>query len=126
FVDALDQRIEERGLTNVSVVRNTSESLLLERHRLDRAILCDSFHYLSDPHSILKSLRNSLSPGGEVLIVVGSETFQALNLKTLADRLRERENLINFVSASGFEFVDGVPLRNLPTGWCLRFRMYSK
>ncbi|MCA9051619.1 MAG: methyltransferase domain-containing protein [Planctomycetaceae bacterium] len=123
FVEFLERRVRDEKLTNVDVVRSSHDSLTLFRNRLDRAFLCDTFPHLERPVSLLASIRHSLVPGGELIIVTGERSLDNTPVtddEELADIVKTA--LRKQVCEAGFEFVDEVSVPEIRVGWVLRFR----
>lgn len=112
LVDQLDQRVLAEELANVDVVRNDSKSLQLMHKRVDMVFLCDAYQHLEDRSAIIDSIRLTLLPGGEFILVDSRPTGKAAVRSTLIDE----------IVAAGFDYVADVNVPGVETGNYLRFK----
>lgn len=69
FVELITRRARERGLTQVVPVLSGERSIELPEGSIDVAFLCDVYHHLEYPQSVLASIRRALRPGGTLLLI---------------------------------------------------------
>lgn len=69
FVVALNKRKTELGLSNVEVVRGSSQDLGLPDASLDFAIMVDVYHELEYPQEMLQAIHKALKPDGKLLLL---------------------------------------------------------
>lgn len=65
----LRKKAQELGLSNVEVVKGTSQSPNLPENTVDLAIMVDVYHELEYPHEMLQALRKALTPDGKILLL---------------------------------------------------------
>lgn len=112
LVEQLDEQVASEDLPNVDVVRNDSKSLQLTNKRVDMVFLADAYQHLEERSAIVDSIRKTLLPGGE-LIIVDSRTF---------GKSEARDALISEIVNAGFDYVADVNVPGLETGTYLRFK----
>jgi ubiquinone/menaquinone biosynthesis C-methylase UbiE len=65
----LARRLSNSRLTNVTLVEGTFDDPKLPPAALDLAIMVDVYHELSQPQAMLRHLRESLKPGGRLVLL---------------------------------------------------------
>ena len=69
MLDILARRLNNARITNVTLVEGTVDDPKLPPASIDLAIMVDVYHELSQPQSILRHLRESLKPGGRLVLL---------------------------------------------------------
>jgi ubiquinone/menaquinone biosynthesis C-methylase UbiE len=69
MLDLLSKRVTKSKLTNVSTVLGTQEDPKLPADTLDLVIMVDVYHELSQPQVMLRHIRDSLKPGGRLVLL---------------------------------------------------------
>jgi predicted methyltransferase len=67
--DQLAQRVQRQGLDNVAVMLGEPDDPRLPAHSLDRVFLVHVYHEVTSPYAFLWHMRESLKPGGLVIVV---------------------------------------------------------
>jgi len=67
--DRLAQRVQREDLDNVAVSLGEPDDPKLPPHSLDRVFLVHMYHEVSSPYAFLWHVRDSLKPGGLVIVV---------------------------------------------------------
>jgi SAM-dependent methyltransferase len=65
----LSRRLEQRRITNVTLVQGTVDDPKLAPGSVDLALMVDVYHELSQPQAILRRLREALRPGGRLVLL---------------------------------------------------------
>jgi SAM-dependent methyltransferase len=65
----LARRLEERRITNVTLVQGTADDPKLAPASVDLALMVDVYHELSQPQAMLRRLREALKPGGRLVLL---------------------------------------------------------
>jgi ubiquinone/menaquinone biosynthesis C-methylase UbiE len=65
----LSKRLEERRISNVTLVQGTVDDPKLAPASVDLALMVDVYHELSQPQAILRRLRDALKPGGRLVLL---------------------------------------------------------
>jgi len=67
--DRLAQRVQRERLDNVAVSLGEPANPMLPQHSFDRILLVHMYHEVTQPYEFLWNLRESLKPGGLVIVV---------------------------------------------------------
>ena len=67
--DRLAQRVQRERLDNVAVSLGLPADPMLPKHSFDRIFLVHMYHEVAQPYEFLWNLRESLKPGGLVIVV---------------------------------------------------------
>ena len=65
----LAERVQREGLDNVAVTLGTPDDPRLPANSFDRIFLVHMYHEVESPYEFLWNLRESLKPGGQVIVV---------------------------------------------------------
>ena len=69
MLQILGRRLADKHITNVTLVQGTFDDPKLEPASIDLALMVDVYHELSQPQAILRHLRESLKPGGRLVLL---------------------------------------------------------
>jgi ubiquinone/menaquinone biosynthesis C-methylase UbiE len=69
MLQMLGRRLADKRITNVTLVQGTIDDPKLEPASIDLALMVDVYHELSQPQAILRHLRESLKPGGRLVLL---------------------------------------------------------
>ena len=109
-------------MSNVIVVRNDAMSVQLVSRKVDKAFVCDTYHYFEHPDAMLKSIHRSLNDGGE-LVVVDFERIPGQSRDWVIGHVRAgKETFRAEIEASGFEFVKEIQVEGFKENYMLVFR----
>ncbi len=67
--DKLAQRVHRENLDNVAVSLGDADDPRLPPHSLDRVFLVHVYHEVAEPYAFLWHIRDSLKPGGLIIVV---------------------------------------------------------
>jgi ubiquinone/menaquinone biosynthesis C-methylase UbiE len=67
--DKLAQRVQRERLDNVAVSLGDADDPKLPSHSLDRVFLVHVYHEVAEPYAFLWHIRDSLKPGGLIIVV---------------------------------------------------------
>jgi predicted methyltransferase len=67
--DKLAQRVQRERLDNVAVSLGDADDPKLPPHSLDRVFLVHVYHEVAEPYAFLWHIRDSLKPGGLIIVV---------------------------------------------------------
>lgn len=107
MLELLKKNIEKEGVSNVVPVLGTETDPKLPPQSIDRILLVDVYHELQKPEPMLAKMRESLAPGGTVILVeyrLEGETAADINIK---HRMSVEQVLAEW-TAAGFLLVDRV------------------
>jgi len=120
FVDEIVRTATEQGLTNVQGVVNNPRSAMLPRDSLDLAFVCDTYHHFEYPKSMLRSIREALKEGGD-LVVIDFRKIPGFSSGWVMGHVRaDRPRVIKEIEAEGFRLVEQPDI--LHSNYFLRFR----
>jgi ubiquinone/menaquinone biosynthesis C-methylase UbiE len=77
------QRIQERGIVNVSLVRGTVQDPKLPADSIDAVLMVDAYHEFSHPREMMNGLVEALVPGGRVYLVEYRKEDPSIPIKRL-------------------------------------------
>jgi predicted methyltransferase len=114
LLEILRDKARRDGLTNIEIVPGTEDDARLPERAIDLALLVDVYHEFSHPQKMLQSLRRSLKPGGELVLVEYRKEDPSIPIAdehrlSVADARTE-------VQAEGFTFdrvVSGLPRQHI-------------
>jgi ubiquinone/menaquinone biosynthesis C-methylase UbiE len=107
MLDLLKKDIEKEGIKNVVTVLGSDIDAKLPARGVDRVLLVDVYHEFQKPESMLASIRQSLAPGGTVILVeyrLEGETASHINIK---HRMSVEQVLAEW-NAAGFELANRI------------------
>jgi SAM-dependent methyltransferase len=67
--DSLSDRVQRENLDNVAVKLGTPDNPMLPGQSFDRVFLVHMYHEVESPYAFLWHLRDSVKPGGLVIVV---------------------------------------------------------
>jgi ubiquinone/menaquinone biosynthesis C-methylase UbiE len=69
MLNILARRLDRSKITNVTLIEGTLDDPRIPPASIDLALMVDVYHELSQPQSILRHLRESLKPGGRLVLL---------------------------------------------------------
>ncbi len=120
FIDAIEQRAKDKGLTNVIGVVNDQKSVRLPPNSVDLVFVSDTYHHFEYPQTTLASIAEALRPGGE-LVVVDFIRIPGVSSPWVLGHVRAGEaTFTSEIEAAGFELKERLGF--MRTQYYLRFR----
>ncbi len=127
LVAHLEERVAADGLTNVDVVYSDEDALALVDNQVDRVFVCDAYSSFRNAAAMLSSIRSSLQPDGELIIVESVPAGELLEVDDDgADIETSRQAIQAAIEEAGFEYVEEVSIPDFGAGFFLRFRRSSE
>jgi len=83
MLDIMRRRIDGQQIDNVTLVRGTEKDPSLPADTIDVAIMVDAYHEFAYPREMITSLRESLRPGGRVVLVEYRKEDPSVPIKPL-------------------------------------------
>jgi predicted methyltransferase len=121
FVEHIAAQAREAGLSNVTVVLCTHDSITLPANSIDVAFVCDTYHHFEYPQSTLGSIHRALRCGG-ALLVVDFERVPGVSREWILDHVRaDKETVIGEIEQAGFVLDREIPIDGFVENYCLRF-----
>lgn len=120
FVEAVERRAQQDGQTWIRGVVNPPDRTGLPDGSVDLVFTSDTYHHFEHPQAMLASIRQSLRPGGE-LVVIDFERIPGVSSPWILAHVRAgKQTVIREIEAAGFTLVEEIPL--LRYNYMLRFR----
>jgi len=102
WIEYLNEKVEEEGLSQVSVVRGTERSVELPEASLDLIFASDTYHHFEYPQSSLASIYGALKPGG-LWVVLDYDKIPGVTSPSRMDHLRlGKAEAMQEILAAGF------------------------
>lgn len=122
FVEHLTERCREAGFDNVTPRLSFERSLGLPANSAQFAFVCDTYHHFEYHEDMLRSLYETLTPGG-VLVIVDFERVPGVSRDWILGHVRAgKETVTQEVQAAGFALLEEVDLPGLEENYLLRFQ----
>jgi len=61
--------VTDLGLQNVEIILSQPDSTELSAASVDVAFVCDTYHHFDDPAPMLRSIRQALRDGGQLIVI---------------------------------------------------------
>jgi SAM-dependent methyltransferase len=114
MLDLLRQRAKDEKIDDIEVVLCTAADPKLPEGKVDRILVVDVYHEISNPVEVLAGLRKSLAPHGRVALVEFRGEDPKVPIKPLHKMTKAQ--ILKEWSANGFKLVDqfdGLPWQHL-------------
>jgi len=109
FIEHINERAKEAGLTNVETVLCKEDSVELPPASIDFAFICDTYHHFEYPAETMASLYQALRPGGEV-VLIDFDRIEGVSREWILGHVRAgKEAVIKELRSAGFELTDHQP-----------------
>lgn len=107
MLSLLEKYAAEEGVKNVVPILGTETDPKLPKAGVDRILMVDVYHEFQKPEEMLARIRESLAPGGRVVVVeYRAEDDTASHIK--ADHRMSVEQVLSEWNPAGFELVNRV------------------
>ncbi len=121
FIEHIETKSAERGLTQVSAVLGTDVSTNLEPGSVDVVFVCDAYHHFEDYEAMLESIRSALRPGGR-LVIVDFQRIDGVSSEFALQHIRAgKEVFTEEIEASGFEFTHETTVDGMTETYIIHF-----
>ncbi len=110
----LDARAKQAGIDNVELIQGTVADPRLPLGSVDLVLCVDVYHEFSHPEQMLATIRKSLAPGGEIVLVEYREEDPEVPIKPL-HKMSKRQ-VLKELNANGFQLsreFDGLPWQHM-------------
>ncbi|MEX6633690.1 class I SAM-dependent methyltransferase [Hyphococcus lacteus] len=122
FLDLVNQRADDAGVDNITAVLGRENNISLPMGVADVVFIADTYHYFRDRQAVMKSVYNSLRPGG-ALVIVDYDLEEGES--RAADKAHVRfgkAGVVSEIEYIGFEFVKDVKVRGLDENYFVLFQ----
>ena len=107
MLSLLEKYAEDEGIKNIVPILGTETDPKLPKAGVDRLLMVDVYHEFQQPEEMLARIRESLAPGGRVILVeYRAEDDTASHIK--ADHRMSVEQVLSEWNPAGFELVNRV------------------
>ena len=121
FVEHLDERIRSLELENVRTHLCSERSIDLPPGSVDLVYICDTYHHFEYPRSVMGSIREALSPGGEV-VIIDFHRILGVSSDWIFGHVRANQiQVISELNQFGFDLVGELDGPELVENYALRF-----
>lgn len=100
MIQHLNKKTQELNISNVEVIKGSSQSPNLPDNSVDFAIMVDVYHELEYPHEMLQALKKALKNNGKILLLEYKAEDAAIAIKPHHKMSVEQAN--KELSANGF------------------------
>ena len=118
MLDAITEKMNDQGVTNIKTVKSVPQSVNLPRSILDKVLMVDVYHEFEFPLEMMVSIRESLKHDGFVYLIEYRKEDPEIPIKEL--HKMSQEQAVKEMYAAGFELVENKS--NLPWQHCMIFR----
>ena len=112
--DMLKERAEKEGIKNCKLIKGKYTDPMLPKASVDLILLVDAYHEFTDPESMLKKMRDSLSENGVIALVEFRKEDKSVPIKE--DHKMSKAQIEKELKANGFKLVrsyDKLPWQHL-------------
>lgn len=96
----LRTRMEKEGVDNITPILGSFHNPRLPRNTVDVILMVDVYHELSHPEIMLRSMRNSLKPNGQIILLEYREEDDRVPIKLL--HKMNKVQILKEYEANGF------------------------
>ncbi|MEM7137395.1 MAG: methyltransferase domain-containing protein [Myxococcota bacterium] len=119
FLERIRERADNAGLTQVTTVLGHERATTLPERSVDVAFMCDTYHHIEYPQSYMRSLFDTIRPGGQLILIDFERIEGVTSPRVMAHVRAGKPTVIEEVSAAGFVLDAEVDL--LEENYFLRF-----
>jgi SAM-dependent methyltransferase len=117
MLNAISRKQQQRGVSNVELVRGSEESTNLPGHSVDKVLMVDVYHEFSFPRELMESIRKALRPDGKLYLIEYRGEDPKVPIKKL-HKMTEAQAVME-LEAAGFVLEKNID--NLPRQHCMVF-----
>ncbi len=106
FVANIERLVRNHGLINIETIRNTPTDVMLPKHSIELAFVCNTYHHFEYPRRMLQSIHHALQREGR-LIVIDYKKIPGVSSAWVMGHVRaDRRAVIEEIEAQGFRLID--------------------
>jgi ubiquinone/menaquinone biosynthesis C-methylase UbiE len=110
FIEHIQKRVRERGLTQVKTVLNGEKSVDLSDNSIDVVFTCDVYHHFVYYQEMLASIHSALRPDGR-FVVVDYDKVPGKSSDFIMQHIRDtKEVFTREIEAAGFSMSEEVTI----------------
>ena len=114
MLQLLTERATERGVQGIETIEGTFTDPRLPAGEVDLVLLVDVYHEFSHPVHMLERIRESLAPGGHMVLVEFRAEDENVPIKP--EHTMSRDQILKEIHDNGFRMVDefiGLPWQHM-------------
>jgi len=104
MLEFLRERMKKQGVTNVEPILGKLHDPMLPKGKVDLILCVDVYHEFSHPEQMLQSMRESLAPGGRIVLLEYRGEDPEVPIKPLHKMTKKQVK--KELHANGFKLVD--------------------
>ncbi|NKI32676.1 class I SAM-dependent methyltransferase [Croceivirga thetidis] len=114
---AMKKKMETNAVNNVKLVRGDEKTVNLEENSVDKILIVDVYHEMSDPVAMMRSIKKALRPRGQLYLI----EYRAEDPEVPIKRLHKmtEEQAVKEMATFGFRLKENI--NNLPWQHCMVF-----
>ncbi len=121
FLDLINQRAADLGADNVTAVLGREDDVTLPKSSVDVVFIADTYHYFEDREAVMRSIYETLKPGG-TLILVEFDITPGEQRPDYKSHVRfGKAGVISEVEFIGFKLADAPVVEGLDENYFVRF-----
>lgn len=107
------RRVDEAGLTNVTLREASAEALPFADQRFDVALNRLTLHHLGNPRRVLSEIHRVLRPGGRLVLcdITAADDPEKADLHNRLERLRDPSHMQHYPAGTIARMVEGAGFR---------------
>lgn len=106
FIEGINERAKESGLTNITGVVNNARSVMLPDSSIDLAFISDTYHHFEFPQTTLTTIHSALKPNGE-LVVIDFRKLPGLSSSWVMGHVRAgKQEVVKEIESAGFKLTE--------------------
>lgn len=122
FVARIGELADQRGLTNITPLLGGERNVRLAPESIDVAFVCDTYHHFEYPQSMLASVRQTLRPGGR-LVIVDFERLPGQSSEWVLGHVRAGSDIVRQeIQTARFQFVRETDIEGLEENYFMVFK----
>jgi len=106
FIKNIERRAKHHDLKNVIGHINNQKEIGLAQNSIELAFICNTYHHFEYPLTTLKSIYQSLLPGGKLVIIDYKRDPKTSSSWVMGHVRTHKENVIKEVESVGFKLID--------------------
>ena len=117
MLEVIKSKIELNKINNIKTILGNEKSIQLPKNSIDKILMVDVYHEFKFPKEMIRSIKNSLKPNGELFLI----EYRGEDLKVPIKKIHKmtEKQAQKEMEASGFTFRENIS--NLPWQHCMIF-----
>ena len=117
MLEAIEKRKEADGISNVSLIEGTTQSVNLPSNTIDKVLMVDVYHEFDYPREMLQSIKDALVENGKIYLIEYRGEDPNVPIKEL-HKMTEKQ-AVEEMKAIGMKLQKNI--KNLPWQHCMVF-----